>query len=176
MKKMMMTLAIALFAVAVNAGTVTWGSSGLKTALPNGTFSTTALSGAVAYLFVGTPDSTAIANAIANDTFTGAGNLATAFTTTSGGIGKAAIGSFVSQNVTLYMVLFDASTIANANYFMISSAITQSFGASGNKTYTFVSSNGTLPSSWTAVPEPTSMALLALGVAAVGLRRRFMKK
>ena len=175
MKKMMMTLAIVLFAVAANAGSITWTSSGLKTALPNGTFSTTALSGAVAYLFLGTPDATAIANSIANDTFTGSGNLASAFTATTGAITKMGVGSYVSTPVTVYMVIFDASTIANANYFMISSAITQTFGASGNKTYTFVSSNGTLPSSWTAVPEPTSMALLALGVAAIGLRRRFMK-
>ena len=30
-------------------------------------------------------------------------------------------------------------------------------------------------SPWTAIPEPTAMALLALGAAAVGLRRRFRK-
>lgn len=175
MKKMMMTIAIALVAVAVNAGTVTWSSTGLKNALPGGAFDTTALSGAVAYLFVGTPNVGAITTAIENDTFTGAGNLATAFTTTSGSILKTGIGSYVNQNVTLYMVVFDAATIAGANYFMVSSAITKSFGASGNNTYTFTTAGGTLPSSWTAVPEPTSMALLALGVAAVGLRRKFIK-
>lgn len=176
MKKMIVMLAVVTMVAAANAGTVLWTSSGLQTALPGGAFSGTALSGAIAYLYQGTPDGAAIKAAIDGDTFTGAGNLSSATTSSLGVIGKAGIGSFVSQNVTLYMVIFDAATIGGANYYMISSAITQSFGASGNKTYTFTTAGGTLPTSWTAVvPEPTSMALLALGVAAIGLRRKIRK-
>ena len=172
MKKLVMMLAVIAMAAMTQAATVTWSISGVKAPNPDGTFSTTAVNGGIAYLFYGAQNSASLNSAIQGESFTGAGSLYSKATTSTGGIFQTGIGSYANEVVTLYMVIFNGATIATSTHYMISSDLTQTFTTVA-KTYNFGTS---MPTSWTAiVPEPTSMALLALGVAAVGLRRRFSK-
>ena len=181
MKKMMMMMAVVALAMATNAATLTWAISGLKApvdANPVGgmdpTFSASALVGGIAYVFVGAQNAAAITAAINGGTYTGAGNLYSVATSGTGGIAKAGLGSYDSQSVTLYSVVFNAGTIAGSTMYMISADYTQTF-VHANLTYNFTTASK-MPGVWTViVPEPTSMALLALGIAAVGLRRKNRK-
>jgi len=174
MKKLIMIAAVAASALVVNAATVTWSVGGTLTPNPDGTFSAGSLNGGIAYLFVGAQDTTALKTAIEGKTFTGAGNLWSQATTAGGAIFKTGLGSYVNQDVTLYMVIYDKGTIAGSGFYMISSDYTQKF-TTANKTYTFTTALGYLPSQWTPVPEPTSFALVGLGAAALALRRRIRK-
>lgn len=67
-------------------------------------------------------------------------------------------------------------TIAGKDYFYDTAKWTTTGGAATVQENLSWSGKGGTVASWTAVvPEPTSMALLALGVAAIGLRRKFIK-
>lgn len=170
MKKMILSAVFSLgFAVAASAASVTWSANGLT-----GPDKVTTLSGAVAYLFVGAQDTSALVDAITGGTFTGTGALYSKQTTPTGVIAQANLGAWANEDVTYYSVWFDGPTIADSSFFRISYDVTLTF-TTANLVLLFNESNGRLPADWTAVPEPTSMALLALGVAAIGLRRKTRK-
>jgi len=82
----------------------------------------------------------------------------------------------------VFYVLFDNADPLKAEYYNISARIQATLPAGGATSTSFnpawANWGGTGVSgstTWMPVPEPTAMALLALGAAAVGLRRRFRK-
>ncbi|MBQ7190173.1 MAG: PEP-CTERM sorting domain-containing protein [Kiritimatiellae bacterium] len=181
MKKMILALAVALVAGLTQAASLNWTISNIKSSSD----SSAAGSGYIAYLFftegTGAFESysfttvDAVKTAIAGgtttfDTSTAIKAYATTTANTSGGILNVATGISGLDNgdsVSGFAVVFDTD---KKNYIVTKTASQSWTSATGAKALAFGSqaSNTT----YTAVPEPCSVALVLLGVAALGLKRK----
>lgn len=173
MKKMMMMLAAVLVASMSQAAFVQWNTGQLKAPNADGTFSASNLTGAYTATLLFYADDGGSAGALV------AGVTGNTDTTVSLGAFSATTGGTVFTPGATYWV--QAVVTDGVNWTMTSTMASFVEPGTGNASLNLTSGagfdvvNGKWPSQWTAVPEPTSMALLALGVAAVGLRRRFRK-
>ena len=164
MKKLLISSSILLIALMTNAASVTWSAAGTSTILPNNVTA----NGVVAYLFQGSLSDDVI-KSISKGTWNASGYLATRTTTTSGMIFQTNIGKYENETVSFSMLIFDASTYADASNFKYAEVNDVVF-TTVNKTVVF--NTALTGASWQSIPEPTSGLLMLLGAAGLTLKRK----
>ena len=171
MKKLIMMTAVICAAYLSHGAACSWALSGVTSSPDN-----TAAAGWVAYFMDGSTYSTFSALTADKVGDYAAANYTYTTTTISGRTGVSAgatSGTYsAGDSVSAYVVLFDASKVADAKNYAVTSVLTQPVPASGNLQMAWAFSSDTAGWQTTAVPEPTSGLLMLLGMAGLALRRR----
>ena len=182
-KSIMMIVAGLALAATTQAAQINWGS-GNNAVIWKATGTTIAPIGTSFYLVL--DDYVAgITAAIMDGTFSsstaGVLDMATSSNTRGYIAERTATSELLALGGTVYnyrVLVFDSA--AGTDYFQFSSVKPNMAYIPADPVYgevakvTFAASHFNVEN-WEAVPEPTSLALLALGVAAIGLRRKFRK-
>ena len=176
MKKIIIAAAVALMGIAVNAATVNWSVNAVQNSPDN-----TVGAGWIVQIFDSsvTYDYT---KAVSGDISAWVSGTTVAAGTTFRAAGTTTMDNGTSKSI--YMVIYDATSIGSADNYIVSEVMTITANAAGSAVSSgfgsmiaTTSQNKFLNSSWTAVPsesvpEPTSGLLLFLGMAGLALRRK----
>ena len=179
MKKLLIATVMAMIGIVVNAATYDWKVSVEYTAISESTDGGD-YTGYLAYFFD--------ANVNARDSVLS--QLQTGVSVLSSALGSGAVNGedmigfdstgksqvFTDDNtVRGYLVLLNASSASAATAFYATDtmaiAVTEAVSSGGAK-FTWSELYGGDPSSWTAVPEPTSGLLMLIGLAGLALKRK----
>ena len=173
MKKIIIAAAVALMGIAVNAATVNWSVNAVQNSPDN-----TVGAGWIVQIFDSSVTYDYI-KAVSGDISAWVSGTTVAAGTTFRAAGSTTMDNGTSKSI--YMVIYDATSIASADNYIVSDVMTITANAAGSAVSSgfgsmvaTTSQNKFLNSSWTAtaVPEPTSGLLLLLGMAGLALRRK----
>ena len=175
MKKLMIAMGVAVLAIATQAASFNWTTTGT---IYTPTSSTTAMSGFTAYLF----DQSAVSQSTLVENLRAGGALADqtflASTVQTAAKVSASVNADVTGSVTLYFAILqdDYVYISNAKTVTAQATATANLAFASQSTSSakvFDSTTAYSTAGWyQTVPEPTSGLLMLLGMVGLALRRR----